>query len=226
VVDAGVLGAIDLARPWSTVLTVLWVAWFINAFNFMDGIDGIAGGQAMAAGLGWVALGLVTATPVLTLAGALLAGASVGFLAHNWSPASIFMGDVGSAMLGFLLATVPWAVGRADLWLATVLLVWPFVFDAFVTLCRRALRGERVWEAHRTHLYQRLVVRGTTHRATSTLYVALACVGLVCATALVTGPPALARGMVIAVGLAGAGLWFLVSRAEARPTDVRISSDA
>ena len=224
--DGGVLGRVMLAGALAAVLMVLWIGWFINAFNFMDGIDGIAGGQAGTAGLGWAVLGLLTATPTLTIAGALLAGTSAGFLVHNWSPARIFMGDAGSATLGYLLATVPWALGGEPLWIPSILLVWPFVFDALLTLCRRALRGERVWEAHRSHLYQRLVVRGGSHRATAMVYIALAVLGLACAVTVLTGPVSLARAMVFLVVLAGTGLAVVVTRVEARSGAVRVGSDA
>jgi UDP-N-acetylmuramyl pentapeptide phosphotransferase/UDP-N-acetylglucosamine-1-phosphate transferase len=226
VVDAGSVGSVYLAGTISTVVTVLWIAGFINAFNFMDGIDGIAGTQALVAGAGWVAYGLLTDLPLLTLCGALLAGTAAGFLAHNWSPARIFMGDAGSALLGILLATVPWVLGRSDLWLVSLLLVWPFVFDTAFTLVRRVRRGERLWHAHRSHLYQRLVILGRSHRMVAALYGVLATLGLGAGVALVTGAALAPLGLVV-IGLAAGGLWMTVACAErAEPGAAGSRSDA
>jgi UDP-N-acetylmuramyl pentapeptide phosphotransferase/UDP-N-acetylglucosamine-1-phosphate transferase len=110
---------------------------------------------------------------------------SAAFLLHNWSPARIFMGDAGSAFLGFTFAALPFVLARtavdADLRLrlplTAALLVWPFVFDALFTVSRRSLRGEQVFRPHRSHLYQRLVLAGMGHRAVATLYTALALSG-------------------------------------------------
>ena len=123
----------------------------------MDGIDGLAGGQALVAGLAWMATGWATDQFAPAAVGAALAGAAFGFLLHNWSPARTFMGDVGSAFLGFVLATLPLlATPRRAFAVPAVLIVWPFVFDTAVTLLRRLSRRENVFAAHRTHLYQRL----------------------------------------------------------------------
>lgn len=227
VIDAGPLGALQLAGPVSIVVTILWIAGFINAFNFMDGIDGIAGTQALVAGVGWVAYGLATGLPLLTLCGALLVGTAAGFLVHNWSPARIFMGDAGSALLGLLLATVPWVLGRSDLWMVSLLLLWPFVFDTGITLVRRLLRRERLWEAHRSHLYQRLVIHGRSHRAVAGAYGALATLGLASGAALVSGAAAWAPLGLAATALAALGLWLTAAYAErAEPRPARSRSDA
>ena len=163
-------------------LALLWIVGLTNAYNFMDGIDGIAGGQAVVAGLGWALLGMLTQQPLVATVGLLTAGSSAGFLTHNWQPARIFMGDVGSAFLGFLfasLAVMAWPNLR--LVAAGVLVVWPFVLDAGVTFVRRALRGERLMEAHRSHVYQRLNQRGLSHGAVASIYIALAAAGAIAA---------------------------------------------
>ena len=220
-------GTIALGAVASATMTVFWIAGFINAFNFMDGIDGIAGTQALVAGAGWVIVGLVAGAPLLAWIGAVVAGTAVGFLVHNWSPARIFMGDAGSALLGFLLATVPWALGHADLWLASALMVWPFVFDTSLTMVRRAWRGERLWEAHRSHLYQRLVIAGRSHRAVTVLYGGLAALGLVCGLLLHRGPTSLAPVAVACVVASAIGLWVAVLHAErAQPRASRARSRA
>lgn len=214
VVDAGPLGLALVPSPWSLVLATLWIAWFVNAFNFMDGIDGIAGSQALVAGLAWMAYGVVEGQAVLVGAGAVVSGTAGGFLVHNWPPARIFMGDAGSAPLGLVLATVPWALGRADLWLPSLLPLWPFLFDAGFTLARRTARGERLWEAHRSHLYQRLVIHGWSHGAVSMLYAGLAAAGAASGLLLLSadGPAASAW---LGIPVVGSGLlWATVALAE------------
>jgi UDP-N-acetylmuramyl pentapeptide phosphotransferase/UDP-N-acetylglucosamine-1-phosphate transferase len=89
-------------------VTFLWLVGLTNAYNFMDGIDGLAGTQAVIAGLGWGLLGWLSGQPWGSVPGLLLAGASLGFLGHNWPPARIFMGDVGSTFLGYTLAVLAW----------------------------------------------------------------------------------------------------------------------
>ena len=96
------------------IITFLWIVGLTNAYNFMDGIDGIAGGQAVVAGLGWAGLGYLTDQPLIGLLGLLLAASSLGFLGHNWPPARIFMGDVGSAFLGFTFAVLAVAAAQRD----------------------------------------------------------------------------------------------------------------
>ena len=197
------------------LLALLWVVGLTNAYNFMDGIDGIAGSQAVVAGLGWVALTWGSGR-VETWLGLLLAAASLGFLVHNWPPAKIFMGDVGSAFLGFGFAALAVLGARHDprLALAGVLLVWPFVFDTSFTFLRRLRKGENVFQAHRSHLYQRLVLAGYSHRFVTCLYGALAVVGV--ALALVWARHVAAASWLVPSALASAmvGLWFFVAWAE------------
>ncbi len=164
----------------SALVTVVWIVGLTNAFNFMDGIDGIASGQALAAALGYgaVAWGLGEAWAVGLCAA--LAGSSFAFLLLNWHPARIFMGDVGSTFLGYVFSVLPLAIGQAGgrpdspMPLVAVLMVWPFVFDASFTFLARLSRGENVLTAHRSHLYQRLVISGLSHRSVSGIYCALA----------------------------------------------------
>jgi Fuc2NAc and GlcNAc transferase len=161
------------------VLTFLWIGGLTNAFNFMDGIDGIAGGQAAVAGLAAAIAGYMQKEPTVEIIGLLIFSASVGFLLHNWSPASIFMGDVGSAFLGYSLAVIPLMskTSRPEILFTMICALWPFLFDATFTFFRRLLRGENVTKAHRSHLYQRLVQTGWTHAAVASLYVVLAAIG-------------------------------------------------
>lgn len=155
------------AAAW--LLGLLTLVWLTNLYNFMDGSDGLAGGMAV---FGFGAYGVaawLAGDATLALAAGALAAAAVGFLLFNFHPARIFMGDVGSIPLGFLAAALGLVGYWRGLWpWAFPLLVFsPFVVDASVTLLRRLLRGEKVWQAHRSHYYQRLVRSGMGHRATA-----------------------------------------------------------
>jgi Fuc2NAc and GlcNAc transferase len=141
------------------IVGVLGIAWAINLFNFMDGIDGIAGAEtifisASAAVMIFVlggSAGVIAALGCLSMA-------SLGFLIWNWPPAKIFMGDIGSGFVGFMLAALSILISHR---MAFPVQVWPilggvFLIDATVTLVRRMLRGDRWHQAHRTHAYQHL----------------------------------------------------------------------
>jgi Fuc2NAc and GlcNAc transferase len=148
------------------LVTVLVLVWITNLFNFMDGVDGIAGSEAVfvsgaGAWLNWSVGGAAG----LTAAMSCLAAASLGFLRWNWPPARIFMGDAGSGFLGFSLALLGLAASQSgilpfEVW---AILGGVFLVDATVTLIGRMLRGERWFEAHRTHAYQHLARRWKSH---------------------------------------------------------------
>lgn len=165
----------DLGK-WGAVLTFFWIVWLTNAYNFMDGIDGIAGMQAITAGVGWLIVGKVLDYQSAGFYGGALAFSGLGFLMHNWQPAKIFMGDVGSAFLGYGFAAMPLLAksenGSANALLPLIAagLVFPFIFDTLYTFLRRLLSREEVWRAHRSHIYQRLVIRGFSHRFVTILY--------------------------------------------------------
>ena len=192
-------------------LTVIWIAGLTNAYNFMDGIDGIAGSQAVVAGIGWAILTSTTLAPI-GITGVAIAGTSFGFLFHNWQPARIFMGDVGSAFLGFLLASLAVIAMQHDprLFLCGALMVWPFLFDTIFTFLRRVIRHEKVFAAHRSHLYQRLVQTGISHSRVATLYAALAAIGLLLAVAVERRWPGANIFAFVAVVLMATGLWISV----------------
>ncbi len=198
-------------------MSLLWIVGLTNAYNFMDGIDGIAGSQAVVAGLGWVALAWGSGR-IETWLGLLLAAASLGFLVHNWPPAKIFMGDVGSAFLGFSFAALAIIGARHDpqLALAGALVVWPFVFDASFTLLRRLRRGENVVQAHRSHLYQRLVLAGYSHQFVTCLYGALAVLGVMLALVWARGVAGAVWVVPVMLAVAMVGLWRFVVWAERR----------
>jgi UDP-N-acetylmuramyl pentapeptide phosphotransferase/UDP-N-acetylglucosamine-1-phosphate transferase len=169
VVDSGGFPWPAMALVW--LLGFLWIVGYTNAFNFMDGINGLAAGQAIVTGFGMALLGLVASAqwsvvspPVLL--SLVIAGAALGFMPHNFPKARIFMGDVGSASVGFLLAALVLWIARDYGWWLLIplgLLHANFVLDTGVTLARRILRGERWHEAHREHFYQRLIRSGKSH---------------------------------------------------------------
>lgn len=146
-----------MERGWLLqVLATLYVVWLLNLYNFMDGIDGIASVEAITVCLGGAALCALLGEITLAAAPVLVALAACGFLFWNLPPARIFMGDAGSGFLGIVLAglSIQAAWAAPQLFLGWVILLGVFIVDATLTLMRRLGRGERVYEAHRSHAYQ------------------------------------------------------------------------
>ena len=148
------------------VAGLVWV-WWINLFNFMDGIDGLAVSEAAAICSGLLLFALVGdgADPAAALLAAGIIGAAIGFLVWNWSPARIFLGDVGSVPLGYLSGFLLLDLASRGRWKIALILPLYFLADATITLLRRLLAGERVWEPHRQHFYQQAVRNGLPHSA-------------------------------------------------------------
>ena len=141
------------------VAALAWI-WFVNLFNFMDGIDGIAGSETLAITLGLAGLALLFGLGVNnSVYAAILAGAACGFLVWNRPPAKIFLGDIGSIPLGFLLGWLLLFTAAQGQWAPALLLPLYYLADATLTLLRRAARGEKVWQAHRSHFYQQAARR-------------------------------------------------------------------
>jgi UDP-N-acetylmuramyl pentapeptide phosphotransferase/UDP-N-acetylglucosamine-1-phosphate transferase len=166
---AFVLFALAALPWWLQFALTLAVIWMTNLYNFMDGSDGLAGGMAFF-GFGFLGLAAYLAGDrTIALTGYCIAAAAAVFLAYNFHPARIFMGDAGSIPLGYMaaaLALLGWQRGLWPLWYPAAVFA-PFIVDASATLARRMLRGERFWEAHRSHYYQRLVQMGWGHRRTA-----------------------------------------------------------
>jgi UDP-N-acetylmuramyl pentapeptide phosphotransferase/UDP-N-acetylglucosamine-1-phosphate transferase len=182
---------------------VLWV-WYVNLFNFMDGIDGISGVEAATTGAGVALVATLAGLgPTLPAFGLIVAAAALGFLWWNWQPARIFLGDVGSVPLGFLLGWLLLALAARGEWAPALILPLYYLADATLTLVRRALRGEKVWRPHRQHFYQRAVQRGASHaRVSLAILVAdLGLVGLAAAATLGWGGPALAGAALLVAAL-------------------------
>lgn len=210
----GLWGALG---PIGFLVLLLAGVWWVNLFNFMDGIDGIAGSQAafMATAAGGLAL-VAGATTMALLPLAALAAASLGFLRLNWPPARVFLGDVGSTWLGFVLFALAVVSSANGLLHPAVWVVLAAVFgcDATITLVRRMLAGQRWTDAHRSHAYQRLSRRLGGHRSVTLIVIAVNVGWLLPLAALVQAAPAWAWPIAIlaclpiavAVMAAGAGL--------------------
>jgi UDP-N-acetylmuramyl pentapeptide phosphotransferase/UDP-N-acetylglucosamine-1-phosphate transferase len=213
------LGTVALVLPWLphaghvfqgwlpasldlAVAGLLWV-WLINLNNFMDGIDGISGIGTICVAAGLAAIGVAAGHLAgWTVPAALLAAGTAGFLVWNWHPARIFMGDVGSVPIGFLLGWLLFDAAGAGLWAPALILPLYSVTDATVTLARRVARGEKPWEPHREHFYQQAVRRGLSHAAV-VCRILVADAGLIlCALASLRRPGwALAAALAVVVAL-------------------------
>ena len=185
-VASGIFLWLAVGSSTAALLLVLWlaIAWTTNLYNFMDGSDGLAGGMAVI-GFGTYALAAwLGGNLEFELLAWSIAAAAAGFLIFNFPPAKIFMGDVGSIPLGFLsgaIGAAGWQQGLWPLWFPVVVFA-PFIVDASVTLLRRVLRRERIWQAHRGHYYQRLILSGWSHRKTALYEYALM---LICSAAAI-----------------------------------------
>ncbi|MDH4153349.1 MAG: glycosyltransferase family 4 protein [Nitrospira sp.] len=149
-------------------VSVFVILWMANLYNFMDGMDGFSGGMTFF-GFGFLAyFGWQAQLPVVLIIAVFVAMSALGFLLHNFPPARIFMGDAGSITLGFLAGTLMILGVRErvfEIWVP-IMIFSPFIVDATVTLTRRAFQRKKIWEAHREHYYQRVVLSGWSHRRT------------------------------------------------------------
>ena len=153
-----------LPRWLDQLLSLLIWVWFINLFNFMDGIDGLAGLETICIGLGIAILGMANHVGAINgLYGLTIAAAAIGFLRWNWHPAKIFLGDVGSIPLGFLLGWLLLRLASEGAWAAALILPLYYFVDTTLTLVRRIIRKQKVWEPHRSHFYQQAVNDGLSH---------------------------------------------------------------
>jgi len=161
-----------IAAPWWLLAGIGFaMVWLINLYNFMDGADGLAGGMALFGFGAYAVAALGGAYPSQDLAasGAAIAGAALGFLLLNFHPARLFLGDAGSIPLGFMAGALGYWGWRDAIWPLwfPAMVFSPFIADASVTLSRRLLRGEKFWQAHREHYYQRMVRSGISHGRTA-----------------------------------------------------------
>lgn len=191
----------DLAGPlmWQLVFglgCLVWVVGYLNAFNLMDGINGLSVAQTVVAGVAWAVIGAIENVPALEVGGLLATGAALGFAPYNFPSAQIFLGDVGSHVLGAWLAVLVVIGLRAGVAPEAMLApVAVYLADTTTTLARRVRAGETWYLPHRTHTYQRLTDFGWSH-AKTTGFVAL--VMVVCAALGAVGLASLVEGRIAA----------------------------
>lgn len=208
------VGNLSVHLGWAGyAVATVGIVWSINLFNFMDGIDGFAGSQAVLIFGTCSVLLFVRGAPSLGCIAAILAGASAGFLPWNWPPAKIFMGDVGSGAIGFLVAALAIASenSRSVPLVAVAIIGGVFISDATVTLLRRLLRGDRPADAHRDHAYQRMVRVVGSHRPITSWAAAVTAL-LSVVGAIGTLNPAMLMPSLIAASLLLATLLVAVER--------------
>lgn len=199
-----VVAGFAVEAGWLTsAIALVYLVWVLNLYNFMDGIDGIAGVEAICVCVGGALLYLVLGHATLALAPLLLGAAVAGFLLWNFPPAKIFMGDAGSGFLGIVLGVMSLQAAwvAPQLFWAWLILLGVFVVDATFTLVRRLVRGEKVYQAHRSHAYQHAALACGAHRPVTLAVLAINLVWLL--------PIALLVGLSKLDGAAGVLLAYL-----------------
>jgi UDP-N-acetylmuramyl pentapeptide phosphotransferase/UDP-N-acetylglucosamine-1-phosphate transferase len=210
------------------VVFTAWVwLWLINLTNFMDGIDGITSVEGGSIGIGVAILAPFAAAASLAIGvdpqsslsvyAVVLAAAVAGFAWWNWQPARIFLGDVGAIPLGFLFGWMLLEIAGAGLWAAALLLPLYYLMDATLTLVRRAIRRERLMEAHRSHFYQRAARRLGSHKRVAQIILALNIALVALAAASAVQPDIQAIWLVVGVVLTGGVLWYFARDAAPTP---------
>ncbi len=215
-----ILGGAVPPLPDKLVAAFLWL-WFVNLYNFMDGIDGMSGVETCAIGVGICIVMLLSgrfsdsAAPWQALA---MAATALGFLYWNWQPARVFLGDVGSIAIGFLIGWLLLLAVTQGLWAPALILPLYYLTDASLTLAARLMQGEGPARAHRDHFYQRAVRSGRSHAAvagmvlaTDTALVALA------ASTLFFGATGTMAALIAAFALV-AGLLVWMRQPPSRPS--------
>ena len=148
------------------LLAAILLIGFMNLFNFMDGIDGITGAQTISIGLGLFILSFFAQNSGVTMLGVdglVLASAAAGFLLLNWQPAKLFLGDVGSVSIGLLLGFLLLNLAAEGYWVAALILPSYYLIDGGLTFAKRLLTGQKIWQAHSQHAYQKAVRNGHSH---------------------------------------------------------------
>ncbi len=204
-------GIVHLGDALGLAFTVVWIVGITNAFNLLDGIDGAAAGAAVFALLAMFAVAVSLDKPLVAFLTVALAGATLGFLPKNFPPATVYLGDAGSLLLGFMLATL--AIEGASKGPALVSIAIPIVafavpvLDTLIAIVRRAARGAPVFQGDREHLHHRLIDVGLTPaQAAATLYVV--CAAFALASMLLLNPNV--RGMAVALTMIGLVVWLAV----------------
>ena len=196
------------------LLCVLWTVWMANLYNFMDGIDGISAFETIILGAVtsyWFATEGVLTMAIICIA---VAGAALGFLRWNWSPAKIFMGDVGSLALGafFAIIAVIGTVGVGLPFVAFLILYAVYLADSGITLLHRMIKGEKWWQAHRSHFYQRAVQSGFSHAQVSLAVMMLNIILAVLASLLVFDAIELYTALIMTMAILTVTMFLINSR--------------
>jgi UDP-N-acetylmuramyl pentapeptide phosphotransferase/UDP-N-acetylglucosamine-1-phosphate transferase len=208
-------------------LTVLWIVGMTNAFNFMDGSDGMAGAGAVVGGIGLALIGWQLRMHLPMMLAAFVAAAAGGFLVFNWQPARVFMGDVGSGFLGTILAAIPLMFPepvKGAVIVPAVCVLWPYIFDPFVSVLRRLWDGENPLVPHREFFFHRLIRSGVRHGTAALTYAGLAALGGLVGWLMVNEDVPLgvrAAGPLVVVGLAVVLAWGVERRCKRVGLDAR-----
>ena len=207
------VGIVSLGTAAGLLLTVFWVVLITNAFNLLDGIDGAAAGAAVFALLATFMTAVSLGRPIVAILTVAVAGATLGFLPYNLPPARLFLGDAGSLLLGFLLATL--SIRGATKGPTMVAIAIPIValalplMDTSIAVFRRALRGAPLFTGDREHIHHRLLASGLTPRQAA-LVIYLVSAGFALASMLLLNPNV--RGIAVALTMVGVLAWFVVRR--------------
>ncbi len=196
------------------VVLIFAIVWFVNLVNFMDGIDWITVAEVVPVTAALVVLGALGEVPeVIAIVALVLGGSMIGFAPFNRPVASVFLGDVGSLPIGLILAWMLIVTAGVGHLAAAILLPLYYLADSTITLGKRLARGEQVWQAHRTHYYQRATTKGLTVLTvvTRVFVVNLGLGGLAIATVVIPGVAVDLAG-VAAGGLLVAGFLRSLSR--------------
>jgi len=173
-------------------ISFIWIMGMTNAYNFMDGLDGLAASVAVVVSIFFCAITFSQGSLFVYITSYTLLAGALGFLIYNLPPARIFMGDVGSTFLGFVFAVLAIIAARYDhshtSFMVMPLLLFNFIFDTFFTFMRRLLRGERVIDAHRTHLYQLFNRLGYGHLTVTLVHIGVCILQGVAAVWMVSIP--------------------------------------
>lgn len=206
-------GAVDGWLPFGGLALVggVFALWMTNLYNFMDGSNGMAGLQGVFAGAVLAYLFMNSGNPEMAGLSALVAASCAGFLPWNLGRARVFMGDVGSLSLGFVFACLLLYGAGTDAFSipVAVMVMSVFLADSSLTLLARVKRGERWYNAHRQHLYQRLIASGWTHGRVAALYQAINLVVVLPGIVVADNHPALAWPIALVLALVLGLAWYL-----------------
>jgi UDP-GlcNAc:undecaprenyl-phosphate GlcNAc-1-phosphate transferase len=214
-----IIGVVELGAL-AFPLTFLWLVGMTNVVNFMDGLDGLVGWNSFLAALAIALIAWFADIGEVTGMALALAAAILGFIPSNHPPARIFMGDVGSQFIGFTFAALGVLLGKLTVGgigaLIVPLLLLHFLFDTILTAIKRLLRGRRIWEAHREHIYQRLHRTGVSHAGVTLGYAVMAATQALFATWLTLIGGTTPYGAMIAPAYMQLALLWIVRRREHR----------